>query len=144
VSENRVEEIGIVNTAIAYQKYKEQEIATANPIGLVIMLYNGCIKRLRQAQMSLDKKDYAETNTHLKRAQDIIAELVNGLDFKYPIANNLMSLYDFMLREIVRINIAKDREGIEPLVEMLSSLRDACVQVSKTCGNLYEEEGADQ
>lgn len=133
-----------MNTAIAYQKYKEQEITTANPIGLVIMLYNGCIKRLRQAQIALDKKDYAETNTHLKRAQDIIAELVNGLDFKYPIANELMALYDFMIREIVRINIAKDKDGIEPLVGMLTKLRDAWMQVSKTCGNVYEEEGRDQ
>lgn len=73
-----------MNTAIAYQKYKEQEVTTANPVGLVVMLYNGCIKRLRQAQLSMDKKDYAETNAHLKRAQDILAELVNGLDFRYP------------------------------------------------------------
>jgi flagellar protein FliS len=129
-----------VNTAIAYQKYKEQEVTTANPVGLVVMLYNGCIKRLRQAQLSMDKKDYAETNAHLKRAQDILAELVNGLDFRYPVANDLLALYEFMIREIVKVNLAKDRNGIDPLVDMLSDLRDAWVQVGKTCGNVYEEE----
>lgn len=133
-----------MNTAIAYRKYKEQVVSTTNPVGLVVMLYNGCIKRLKQAQLALDRKDFAETNTHLKRAQDIIAELVNSLDFNYQISKDLMALYDFMLREIVRINIAKDGDGIEPLVEMLSDLRDAWVQVGKTCGSIYEEdEGTD-
>lgn len=129
-----------MNTAIAYQRYKEQEVSTANPVGLVVMLYNACIKRLKLAQMSLDRKDFAETNTHLKRAQDIIAELVASLDLRYQIAKDLMSLYDFMLREMARINITKDGKDIEPLVEMLSGLRDTWVQVGKTCGNAYEEE----
>ncbi len=132
-----------MNTAIAYQRYKEQEVSTANPVGLVVMLYNACIKRLKLAQMSLDKKDFSETNTHLKRAQDIISELVASLDLRYQIAKDLMSLYDFMLREIAKINITKNGEDIEPLVEMLSGLRDTWVQVGKTCGNAYEEEGAE-
>jgi len=132
-----------VNTAMAYQRYKEQEVSTANPVGLVVMLYNACIKRLKLAQMSLDRKDFAETNTHLKRAQDIISELVSSLDLRYQIAKDLMSLYDFMLREIARINMAKDGKDLEPLVEMLSGLRDTWVQVGKTCGNTYEEEGAE-
>lgn len=125
-------------TANAYQKYKEQDISTAHPVTLIVMLYNGCIKRLRLAQIEIDKKNYEAVNNHLKRAQEIITELVNSLDFNYPISKELISLYDFMLREIILINAAKKKERIDPLIEMLSGLRDTWTQVEKTCRSPYE------
>ena len=124
--------------AEAYQKYKAQEISMASPTTLIVMLYNECIKRLRLAQISIDKKDYEQTNTHLKKSQDIISELLVSLDFNYPIANELMALYDFMLQEIKRANALKNKEKLDPLIDMLSKLRDSWAQVEKQCGNIYE------
>ena len=129
-----------MSTANAYQTYKAQEITMANPVALIVMLYDGCIKRLKLARMAIEKKDYEDANAHLGKAQDIITELLNCLDFRYPIANNLMHLYDFMLREIMQINAAKDSERIEPVVNMLESLRDAWKQVEKTCRAAYPAE----
>ena len=124
-------------TANAYQTYKTQEVSMASPMALIVMLYNGCIKRLKLARIAIDKKDYEDANTQLKKAQDIVAELANSLDFNYPIANDLMALYEFMLREIIQINIGKDQDKIEPVINMLSSLRDAWKQVEKTCRQSY-------
>ena len=124
-------------TANAYQTYKTQEVSMASPMALIVMLYNGCIKRLKLARIAIEKKDYEDANTQLKKAQDIIAELANSLDFKYPIANDLMALYDFMLREIIDINIKKEADRIEPVTNMLTSLRDAWKQVEKTCRQSY-------
>ena len=134
----------MVNTAKAFERYREQEVSTANPVGLVVMLYNGCIKRLKLAQLSIDKKNFSDTNAHLKRAQDIISELVSSLDLKYQVAKDLLSLYDFMLRQIVSINFSKNSDDIEPLVEMLTGLRDTWVQVGKNCGTAYEAEGLER
>ena len=120
-------------TANAYQKYKKQEVSMASPTALIVMLYDGCIKRLKLAKMAIDKKDFEETNVHLKRAQEIISELIGSLDFKYPIAKELMALYDFMLREIIRINTSKSKERIDPLIGMLSNLRDTWKQVERKC-----------
>ena len=125
-------------TANAYQKYKEQEVGTANPVALIVMLYNGCIKQLKLAQLEIDRKNYEGVNTHLKKAQVILMELINSLDFKYPIAKDLMALYDFILHEILRINASKKKETIDPVVRMLSCLRDTWVQVEKTCRSSYE------
>ena len=131
-------------TANAYQKYKEQEVSMANPTALIVMLYNGCIKRLKLAQMAIDHKDFEETNVHLQKAQEIISELLGSLDLRYPIADELMALYDFMLREIIQINISKDQEKIDPLIDMLTKLRDAWIQVEKTCRVSYEYEEIEQ
>jgi flagellar secretion chaperone FliS len=131
-------------TANAYQKYKAQEVNMANPLALIVMLYNGCIKRLKLARIAIEKKDYVEANTSLQKAQDIISELINSLDFKYEISRNLLSLYDFMYHEIVLVNTRKEAERIEPLIKMLSNLRDSWMQVEKTCRQpiteLYENE----
>jgi flagellar biosynthetic protein FliS len=131
-------------TANAYQKYKAQEVNMANPVALIVMLYNGCIKKLKLARIAIEKKDYVEANTDLQKAQDIISELINSLDFKFEISKNLLSLYEFMYHEIVQINIRKNTERIEPVVQMLSNLRDAWMQVEKTCrqssSEIYENE----
>ena len=124
-------------TANAYQTYKTQEVSMASPMALIVMLYNGCIKRLKLARIAIGKKDFEDANTQFKKAQDIVAELANSLDFNYPIANELMALYDFMLREIIQINITKDTDRIEPVIDMLSSLRDTWKQVEKTCRQSY-------
>lgn len=118
--------------ANAYQKYNAQKVVTANPVTLIVMLYDGCIKQLKLAQIAIDKKDYEATNTHMKKAQDIVSELLNSLDLKFPISKELMSLYDFMLREMRRINTVKKRDDIDPLITMLTGLRDTWAQVEKT------------
>lgn len=115
----------------AYEKYKTQEITTANPVGLIVMLYNGCIKRLKLARMAIEKKDYQDANVNLGRAEDIIEELMASLDLKYKISGNLLSLYTFMYEEIVRINVSKNAEKIEPLLRIVCSLRDTWVKVEK-------------
>ncbi len=117
--------------ANAYEKYKTQEVATANPVGLIVMLYNGCIKRLKLARMAIEKKDYEDANTNFKKAEDIIEELMAALDLKYEISQNLLSLYAFMYEEIVRINVSKSAEKIEPLLKIIGSLRDTWVKVEK-------------
>jgi flagellar protein FliS len=124
--------------ANAYQRYKEQEVGTANPAVLIVMLYNGCIKRLKLAQIEIDKKNYEAVNKHLQKAQDILMELINSLDFRYPVAKDLMALYEFMLHEILQINASKNKDRIDPVLQMLSSLRDAWAQAEKTCRPSYE------
>ncbi len=124
--------------ANAYQRYREQDVTMANPMTLIVMLYNGCIKQLKLAQIAIDQKCFEDVNTHLKKAQNIISELVNSLDLSYPISNDLMTLYDFMLRELIQANMSKDRNKLEPVIRMLSSLRDTWSQVEKTCRSPYE------
>lgn len=118
--------------ANAYQKYNAQKVVTANPVTLIVMLYDGCIKQLKLAQLAIDKKDFEATNNHMQKAQEIVAELVNSLDLRFPIANDLLALYDFMLREMRRINAVKNRDDIDPLLNMISGLRDTWAQVEKT------------
>ncbi len=114
-----------------YEQYKQQGVMTAHPVKLIIMLYEGAIKQLRLARMAVESKDAPNANTAFQKAQQILLELTMSLDLQYPIAKDLMNLYDFMTREIMEANINKDASHIEPLIEMLSNLKEAWVQVQK-------------
>lgn len=122
----------------SYQQYKKHNVMMANPMELVIMLYNGVIKKLRQAQIAIGDKNIEAANEHLQSAQDIVMELMMGLDLGYGIAQDLLKIYEFVHHEITSINSSKDANGIEPVLAILTSLRDAWEQVhNEYKGGLY-------
>jgi flagellar protein FliS len=115
----------------AYQRYKEQGVMTANPVELVVMLYDECIKQLRLGADSLENGKIEIANMRLKKAEDILAELMSSLDLRFDIGKELMRLYEFMLHEMVLANAQKDASKIGPIVTLLESLREAWAQVRK-------------
>ncbi len=114
-----------------YEKYRQQNVMIANPVELIIMLYDGCIKNMKLATIAMDENNIQESNLYLIKAQDIVTELVMSLDFKYPIANELFDLYDFILSSLREINISKDSSGIQPLIDMLNELKKSWAHVLK-------------
>lgn len=123
----------------AYQRYKQQEVLTASPIELTVMLYDGCIKNLKLARMNITDKNLESANASLQKAQRIVMELIDSLDFHYPIAKDLFNIYEFVMREISRINAEKDAEGVNGIISILSELRQAWASIVKV-GSLTQRE----
>ena len=117
--------------ANSYQQYVKHDVMMANPMELVVMLYTGCIKKLRLGQMAIEKKDYEAANLNLQKAKDIVMELVMGLDLQYSIARDLLSIYDFVQSQISRINATKDAAMINSIIEIMSDLRESWIQIQK-------------
>jgi len=117
--------------ASPYEKYRRQDILIADPMKLVVMLYNGCIKQLKLAREAIEKRQYDQANQRLQRSQDIIVELMTSLDLKYAISKELMDLYTFLYREMIKVNITKDDTHIEPLIKILVDLRDTWSEAMK-------------
>ncbi len=115
----------------AFQKYKQQGVLTANPVELVVMLYDGCIKQIKIACISIEDKDFEQANISLQKAQLILMELINSLDLRYPIGNDLFSLYEYMLNEIAQGNVSKDVKALADIVKLLQELRESWVTLSK-------------
>ncbi len=114
-----------------YEKYRQQGVLMANPVELVVMLYDGCIKQLKLARIAIQEKNYQNCNLNLQKTQQILMELLNSLDLSFPISKELMRIYDFIIRQTIEINIKKDDKKITGLIEILSSLRDAWHKVAK-------------
>lgn len=114
-----------------YDKYKEQSVMTMTHGEMLTRLYEEVIKQLNMGVLGIDQKNYNGTNEALKKAQRIINYLKATLDFKYDIANNLASLYDFFNQQIISANIKKNSRFLEEILPMVEELKDAFVQGEK-------------
>lgn len=111
-----------------YQQYARSSVMTASPGELTLMLYDGCIKRLRLAKEAIDNHNIESAHTNLVKAQDILEHLTITLDMRYEIANQLFSLYQYMQTRLREANIKKSTEGIVEVIGLLTELRDTWQQ----------------
>ena len=112
----------------AAEAYKRQQIMTATPEALTLMLYNGCLKFIDEGMAALAKKDYEQTNNYLQRAQAIITEFRATLNMDYEISNQLMPLYNYAYDRLVEGNMKSDPAQIQEARDIMHELRDAWAQ----------------
>ncbi|AUJ30619.1 flagellar export chaperone FliS [Liquorilactobacillus hordei] len=118
--------------------YLSSQILGASPEKLVIFLYEGAIKSLKRAEFALDNADNNGAHHELVKAQDIINELKQSVnpDVAGEIPADLVKLYDFMTSELVKANLAKKKEPIGPIIDMLSELLESWQEVLAQQNNL--------
>ena len=63
----------------AAEAYKRQQIMTATPEALTLMLYNGCLKFIDEGIQSVKDEKWEDANTSLQKAQNIISEFLGAL-----------------------------------------------------------------
>ena len=116
--------------------YREVSVRTATQGKLIVMLYEEAVKQLDQAIVLLSSKtrQLDKVQNSLIKTQDIITELMAGLDFDRggEIARNLMSLYVFFNEKIREGNLKKDAQPLIQVKAFMSDLRLAWVQVSNS------------
>jgi flagellar protein FliS len=107
------------------QAYRENQITTTDPATVLLMLYQGAIDSLSQAQASLRAGDMAGKGKHILRANDIINQFIVSLDHELggEIADNLEALYRYMLDEILRANVQNLAEPLAQVAALLTTLK---------------------
>ncbi|MFE5324107.1 flagellar export chaperone FliS [Paenibacillus sp. NPDC056579] len=115
----------------AQQVYLRTQATTASPGDLTLMLYNGCIKFMKQALEAIQENNYQEKNTNIKKAQDIIDELLITLNHGYPISKNLAALYTYIKEQLQQANLKLHVESLSTAIELVTELRDTWVEALK-------------
>jgi len=110
--------------------YRKQDVLTAGPIDLIVMLYDALKKNIILGKRGIAKSDVAGAHKHLIKAQMIVTELINSLDMNYEISGELLELYEFALRGLADANMHKTTEPLDPIIEMVDSIRDAWKEIS--------------
>ena len=107
--------------------YRETAVATQNKGRLIVMLYDGAIKFLRQAIKDMEANDYEAKGKNIVKAQDVIMELNTVLDMESggEIARNLRSLYNFMHGHLGQANIKGDTQMITEVINLLTELNQS-------------------
>lgn len=111
-------------------EYLRQSVLTAGPAELVVMLFDGCIKNLKLAEICLrERGDIDGANAHFIKAQKIVMELVNCLDTSFQLSEQLMKVYDYLLFAIRGMNARKDLSLLPDVLEILTAFRDTWEKV---------------
>jgi flagellar protein FliS len=113
-----------------YGKYKKSSIESANKEKVLLLLYEGAIRFIKQAKEANEQKNIALRGEMIGRAYDIVMELCSTLDFKIggEISKNLEQLYIYVLEELTRANITGDSKHFDNSLKILSILYDGWVQ----------------
>ena len=113
----------------AFNAYKQNSVTTASPGELTLMLYNGCLKFLVKAKKAIGEKNIQEKNINLQKAQAIIRELMVTLKTNQEVANQMLSLYDYMNHRLIEANIKNEIEIIDEVIGLTTEFRDTWKQV---------------
>ena len=114
-----------MNTAESAMAYKRQQIMTASPAELTLMLYNGAIRFINESIMALENGDMPKSHNANIKAQNIVREFMVTLDMQYEISQSWAALYEYIHYRLVQANLKKDREMLTEARGLMTELRDA-------------------
>ena len=124
------------NASPAY-RYKEVAVKTANPLQLVVMLYDAAILSLQKARHYMEQKDIEGRSKALNHCISIISELQSCLNLKEggEIAGSLDRLYDYMKRRIIKANVDQSAHPLKEIEGLLENLCSAWRELVKKSAN---------
>lgn len=113
--------------------YNETSINTASPTKLVVLLYQGAVRFLREAVNDIQRQDYVHKRTSIARAESIIHYLQVTLDTEKggEIARELNRLYSYMKLRIYDGSARLDCKPIEEVIELLETLLSGWEQIEQ-------------
>lgn len=113
--------------------YRQNSVLTASPGQLVVMLYDGAIRFLRQGELAMQEGLIAQTNDRLQRAEAIIDELLATLnDDAGEITERLRSIYVYCRGQLMTARIQRDPGKVREVIGHMSELREAWAQIAGT------------
>jgi len=116
--------------------YLENMVANANPVRLVIMLYEKAINCLENAleigdteNFDMQKSKYEE----MGRALEIISVLdaILNMEKGGEIAKNLREIYRSLMDELTYQMLKEDKERLEKVIKILKNLKSAWEEVER-------------
>jgi flagellar secretion chaperone FliS len=113
------------------QAYRQGAVLAASRGQLVVMLYDGARRFLRQAAVAMREGQVELGHNKLRRAEMIIAHLDSTLDFEQgQISERLHSIYAFCLGHLGSARHTQDASKLDQVSDLLGELREAWAQVA--------------
>lgn len=107
------------------KQYQANNITTATPEKLMIMLFDGAVQFLQKAKMAIDEKNLQERSNNIESARKIIRELMRTIDLENgnDVAKSLFKLYNKMAMKLIKANVSRNQNLIDEVIEDLSNIR---------------------
>ncbi len=130
----------------AYGQYRQVQVNTASPGKLILLLYQGAIRSMKQGIDLIHKKDYEGKGNALIKAQDIVMELNMALDMDIggDISRSLRQLYLYIYKRLVEANMELNTEYLQECIRIMENLLGAwekAVQETEGAGSSARKPG---
>lgn len=112
-----------------YQTYQNNAVNTASGGELTLMLYNGCIKFIKQAIKNINENNYEQKNVNIQKTQNIIMELMVTLDQEVEISKQILPLYEYMHYQLTQANLKNEVGLLEEVLDFVVEFRDTWKEV---------------
>lgn len=122
---------------------KKQEftlrISNANKTGLCVILYDMFIEYICEAMEAAEVKDNrgkvsceyrTSYHTSVRRARNVLSELIDSVNRGYDIGENLYQIYRFVERELIKADIRETGENLDEVNDIMTKLRDSYDEIS--------------
>lgn len=110
--------------------YHQNSAHGASPIGLVVSLYDTILRDFRRADAAMGQGKVEIRVFELNHALTVIAHLQSVLDFARggDAAKRFNRFYEVSRGMVLSVNVDANRDTLQKLIEMYSSMRQAWQQ----------------
>jgi len=117
----------------AQQLYREAGVLGANPVELVIRLYEKMVDDLRQVSEAIENNDIKRRTDRIKHAILIVGHLQSSLDFENggKVAWDLEIFYKTLRFRLLHLQFHPSKPAVAQLTTDLLTLREAWIQVER-------------
>ena len=107
------------------KQYQTNNITTATPEKLMILLFDGAIQFLMKAKTAIAENNYKERSANIDGARKIIRELMRTIDLENgnDVSKQLFKLYNRMAMNLIKANVQRNSGKIDEVIEDLSNIR---------------------
>ena len=132
------------NTASAATMYQHNQVTNADPVQLIMLLYNGALFRIAQGRQRLQEKNHLHAGLAISKAQAIVGELRQSLNMETggDVAKNLDRLYAYLHELMVKATVENRAEPLNEATKLLTELRGAWSEVAALATPLWEKNQA--
>ncbi|MBL4938006.1 flagellar export chaperone FliS [Clostridium sp. YIM B02515] len=121
----------------AYNVYKNNSVNYASREQLLLMLLDGAVKFSKMGRQAILDKDVKNAHENIVKTQNIFYELMVTLDVSKggEWAQQLMNVYDFIVRRLVDANLKKDIDIMNEIIPLIEDVRDTWSEAYKVSKN---------
>lgn len=116
----------------AYKKGNlKQEIATADPHRLTLMLMQAALDRLAYAKGAIQRNDLKGRSDNVSKATAIFINLRDTLDMEVggSFSENMYSLYDYLIDRLTQIDMDNGIDVLDEVTSLFSPLKEAWAEI---------------
>lgn len=117
--------------AVAIDDYLENQVLTASPHRLHLMVVDGAIRFARQGEAALHEDRWEAAGHALGRSRRCVSELISGLKLEHSpaVAERLKSLFVFVYQRLTLAELQRDPQKINDAIQILELHRETWIEL---------------